>query len=41
MGGVRSMNWARNNFGGKSEERRPLGKPEHGWEDNINLYFSS
>jgi hypothetical protein len=26
---------------GKSEERRPLGKSERRWEDNINLGFSS
>jgi hypothetical protein len=24
---------------GRSEERRPLGRPRHGWEDNIKMDF--
>ena len=24
---------------GKPEEKRPLGRPRHSWEDNINLDF--
>jgi hypothetical protein len=24
---------------GKPEEKRPLGRPRHGWEDNIRMYF--
>jgi hypothetical protein len=24
---------------GKPEGRRPLGRPRHGWGDNIKIYF--
>jgi hypothetical protein len=24
---------------GKPEGKRPLGRPRHRWEDNINMYF--
>jgi hypothetical protein len=26
-------------LGGKYEGKRPLGKPRHGWEDNIRMDF--
>jgi hypothetical protein len=24
---------------GKPEDKRPLGRPRHGWEDNIKMYL--
>jgi hypothetical protein len=42
----RRMRWAdhvahmgekRNDFGGKPEGKRPLGRPRHRWEDNIKM----
>jgi len=33
----------RNEYGGlvgKSEVKRPLGRPRHRWEDNINTYLT-
>jgi hypothetical protein len=27
-------------FGGKAKGKRPLGRPEYRWEDNIKMIFS-
>jgi hypothetical protein len=26
---------------GKREEKRPLGRPRHRWDDNIEMYYKS
>ena len=41
MGGACSAYWVEERciqgFGGGSEGMRPLGRPRHRWEDNINM----